>query len=111
MTKVYTIVSVDTLSINVDRFFSIKKIGINYYETICGGTGAGPTHDGQSAVHSHMTNTRLTDPEILEFRYPLILEEFSIRKGSGGDGKYKGGEGTTVLFCFVFFYFGVTECN
>ncbi len=50
-----------------------------YYETICGGTGAGPAFDGCSAVHSHMTNTRMTDPEVLELRYPVRLEEFSIR--------------------------------
>jgi 5-oxoprolinase (ATP-hydrolysing) len=64
-----------------------------YYETICGGTGAGPAFDGQSAVHSHMTNTRMTDPEVLELRYPVVLEEFSIRRGSGGNGFYDGGNG------------------
>lgn len=63
------------------------------YETICGGTGAGDGFDGASAVHSHMTNTRMTDPEVLENRFPLRLLEFSIRKGSGGAGKHKGGEG------------------
>jgi 5-oxoprolinase (ATP-hydrolysing) len=64
-----------------------------YYETICGGAGAGATFDGQSAVHTHMTNSRLTDPEVLETRYPVIVEEFSIRRGSGGDGAHKGGDG------------------
>ena len=64
-----------------------------YYETICGGAGAGPEFDGQSCVHTHMTNSRLTDPEILEDRYPVVVEEFSIRKGSGGDGKHRGGDG------------------
>ncbi len=69
-----------------------------YYETICGGTGAGidfsgKFHDGTSAVHSHMTNSRLTDPEVLEFRFPVILEAFCIRKNSGGKGKYIGGDG------------------
>ncbi len=64
-----------------------------YYETICGGAGAGTDFDGQSAVHTHMTNSRLTDPEVLETRYPVLLEEFSIRKGSGGAGKHKGGDG------------------
>lgn len=63
------------------------------YETICGGTGAGNGFNGTNAVHSHMTNTRMTDPEILEGRFPLMVEEFSIRKGSGGNGQYKGGEG------------------
>ncbi|MEE2971793.1 MAG: hydantoinase B/oxoprolinase family protein, partial [Planctomycetota bacterium] len=64
-----------------------------YYETICGGTGAGPGFPGTDAVHSHMTNTRITDPEVLEVRYPLRLEEFSIRRGSGGDGRHRGGDG------------------
>jgi 5-oxoprolinase (ATP-hydrolysing) len=64
-----------------------------YYETICGGAGAGATFDGQSAVHTHMTNSRLTDPEVLETRYPVIVEEFSIRRGSGGGGAHKGGDG------------------
>ncbi len=64
-----------------------------YYETVCGGAGAGADFDGQSAVHTHMTNSRLTDPEILEARYPVLLEEFSIRRGSGGKGAHKGGDG------------------
>jgi 5-oxoprolinase (ATP-hydrolysing) len=64
-----------------------------YYETICGGTGAGRSFDGADAVHSHMTNTRLTDPEVLEWRYPVLLEEFSIRRGSGGRGRHRGGDG------------------
>ncbi|HEY2446565.1 MAG TPA: hydantoinase B/oxoprolinase family protein [Rhizomicrobium sp.] len=64
-----------------------------YYETICGGAGAGADFDGASAVHTHMTNSRLTDPEILETRYPVLLEEFSIRGGSGGGGRHHGGDG------------------
>ncbi|MXO66737.1 hydantoinase B/oxoprolinase family protein [Altericroceibacterium endophyticum] len=64
-----------------------------YYETICGGAGAGPGFDGASCVHTHMTNTRITDPEILEARYPVILEQFALRKGSGGDGEWRGGDG------------------
>lgn len=67
--------------------------GFGYYETIAGGAGAGPGWDGQSGVQVHMTNTRSTDPEIFEKRYPVILHEFSLRKGSGGDGKHRGGEG------------------
>jgi 5-oxoprolinase (ATP-hydrolysing) len=63
------------------------------YETICGGTGAGATFAGASAVHSHMTNTRMTDPEVLEKRFPVRVEEFSIRKGSGGQGANPGGDG------------------
>ena len=63
------------------------------YETICGGTGAGPDFAGTSAVHSHMTNTRMTDPEVLETRFPVRVEEFSIRRGSGGAGTHTGGDG------------------
>jgi 5-oxoprolinase (ATP-hydrolysing) len=64
-----------------------------YYETICGGAGAGRDFDGQSAVHTHMTNSRLTDPEVLEARYPVLLEEFRIRENSRGAGKHSGGDG------------------
>jgi len=64
-----------------------------YYETIGGGAGAGSGWHGQSGVHTHMTNTRITDPEILESRYPVLLREFSIRQGSGGRGLFQGGEG------------------
>lgn len=71
-----------------------------FYETICGGTGAGPGFDGASGVHSHMTNTRITDPEILELRYPVRLEKFEIRKGSGGRGKWKGGDGVVREIMF-----------
>ena len=63
------------------------------YETICGGTGAGDGFHGTSAVHSHMTNTRMTDPEVLETRFPVRLDEFSIRTGSGGGGEFQGGDG------------------
>jgi len=71
--------------------FGDNKFG--YYETIAGGAGAGPTWEGRSGIHTHCTNTRITDPEILERRYPILLREFSIRKGSGGKGKHKGGDG------------------
>ncbi len=64
-----------------------------YYETICGGAGAGADFAGASAVHTHMTNTRITDPEILELRYPVRLERFAIRRGSGGLGRHRGGDG------------------
>ena len=64
-----------------------------YYETICGGAGAGPGFDGASAVHTHMTNSRLTDPEVLEWRYPVRLRRFEVRSGSGGDGEHRGGDG------------------
>ncbi len=64
-----------------------------YYETICGGAGAGLGFDGASAVHTHMTNTRITDPEVLESRYPVALRAFRIRRGSGGEGVFRGGDG------------------
>lgn len=67
--------------------------GFGYYETICGGAGAGPTYDGAAAVHTHMTNTRITDPEVLEDRFPVRLRRFSIRRGSGGAGAHRGGDG------------------
>ncbi|AEG00853.1 hydantoinase B/oxoprolinase family protein [Methylomonas methanica] len=66
---------------------------LQYYETICGGAGAGDGFNGADAVHTHMTNSRITDPEILEARFPVLLREFSIRSGSGGAGQYKGGDG------------------
>ena len=71
------------------------------YETICGGTGAGDGFHGTDAVHSHMTNTRMTDPEVLETRFPVRLDEFSIRQGSGGQGKYQGGEGIVRRLRFL----------
>lgn len=64
-----------------------------YYETICGGSGAGPGYDGTSGLHTHMTNTAITDPEILEQRYPVRLHRFSLRRGSGGRGRWQGGDG------------------
>ena len=72
-----------------------------YYETICGGTGAGPGFDGTSAVQTHMTNTRMTDPEVLELRYPVVLTEFSIRRGSGGAGRWRGGNGARRRIRFL----------
>ncbi|KOF12459.1 5-oxoprolinase [Ensifer adhaerens] len=65
-----------------------------YYETICSGAAAGPGYNGADAVHTHMTNSRLTDPEILETRFPVVLEDFHIRRGSGGKGKWSAGDGT-----------------
>jgi 5-oxoprolinase (ATP-hydrolysing) len=64
-----------------------------YYETICGGAGATANADGCDAVHTNMTNTRLTDPEVMEWRYPVRLESFAIRRGSGGSGRHRGGDG------------------
>jgi 5-oxoprolinase (ATP-hydrolysing) len=72
-----------------------------YYETIAGGSGAGPDHDGTSAVQTHMTNSRLTDPEILEARLPVRLDQFAIRRGSGGSGAHKGGDGVVRAVTFL----------
>ncbi len=73
--------------------FTFGNERYQYYETIAGGAGAGPDFDGASAVQTHMTNSRLTDPEILETRFPVLLERFSIRRGSGGNGTHRGGDG------------------
>jgi len=72
-----------------------------YYETIAGGSGAGPDHDGTSAVQTHMTNSRLTDPEILETRLPVRLDQFAIRRGSGGPGAHHGGDGVIRAITFL----------
>ena len=72
-----------------------------YYETICGGSGAGPDHDGTDAVQTHMTNSRLTDPEILETRFPVRIERFAIRLGSGGPGRHIGGNGAIREIVFL----------
>ncbi len=73
--------------------FSFGNGRYQYYETICGGSGAGPGFEGTDAVQTHMTNSRLTDPEVLELRFPVLLEEFAIRQGSGGEGRHCGGNG------------------
>ncbi len=71
-----------------------------YYETVAGGSGAGPTWHGRSGVHVHMTNTRLTDPEILERRYPVMLKHFSLADGTGGLGRFRGGDGVLRKMLF-----------
>jgi len=82
--------------------FTFGRKGYGYYETIAGGCGAGPGFDGADAVHSHMTNTRITDPEVLEYRYPEVqVDEFSIRTNSGGKGHYCGGNGVARRFKFL----------
>lgn len=73
--------------------FTFGDEAMGYYETIAGGAGAGPSWDGAHAVQTHMTNTRITDPEILERRYPVVLRRFEVREGSGGDGRHVGGSG------------------
>jgi 5-oxoprolinase (ATP-hydrolysing) len=81
--------------------FTFGNDTYQYYETIAGGSGAGPDFDGASAVQTHMTNSRLTDPEVLEWRFPVRLESFAIRRGSGGDGKHQGGDGSRRRVCFL----------
>ena len=73
--------------------FTFGNATYQYYETIAGGSGAGPGFDGASAVQTHMTNSRLTDPEVLEWRFPVRLDRFEIRRGSGGAGAHRGGDG------------------
>ncbi|HET6524506.1 hydantoinase B/oxoprolinase family protein [Sphingopyxis sp.] len=75
--------------------FTFGNDAHQYYETIAGGSGAGPGFDGTSVIQTHMTNSRMTDPEVMETRFPVIVEEFSIRKGSGGAGQWHGGDGAT----------------
>ncbi|TWA94925.1 5-oxoprolinase (ATP-hydrolysing) [Azospirillum brasilense] len=72
-----------------------------YYETVCGGSGAGPGFDGTDAVHTHMTNSRLTDPEVLEWRFPVLLDSFRIRRESGGAGRWRGGDGVVRRLKFL----------
>lgn len=81
--------------------FTFGNQRYQYYETICGGSGAGPSFAGTDAVQTHMTNSRLTDPEVLEWRFPVRLESFSIRPDSGGAGQYRGGNGVIRRLRFV----------
>jgi len=91
--------------------FTFGNDRYQYYETICGGSGAGRLDtggdaaaqgfDGTDAVHTHMTNTRLTDPEVLEWRFPVLLERFAIRRGSGGAGRWRGGDGVVRRVRFL----------
>ncbi len=81
--------------------FSFGDGRYQYYETVCGGAGAGPGFAGASAVHSHMTNSRLTDPEVLELNFPVRVERFGIRRGSGGKGQFCGGDGVERRMRFL----------
>ena len=81
--------------------FTFGDAARQYYETVCGGAGAGEGFDGASAVQTHMTNSRLTDPEVLETRYPVVLERFDIRRGSGGAGRWRGGDGVVRQVRFL----------
>ena len=96
--KAFGVVAASQGTMN-NTLFGNKNFG--YYETVCGGCGAGEGFNGASAVHHHMTNTRITDPEILEHRYPVRLEQFSIRKNSGGRGKWNGGDGVLREITFL----------
>ncbi|HEU4457516.1 MAG TPA: hydantoinase B/oxoprolinase family protein, partial [Methylibium sp.] len=81
--------------------FTFGNAHHQYYETIAGGSGAGPSFDGTSVVQTHMTNSRLTDPEVLEFRFPVRLESYAIRAGSGGAGRHRGGDGAVRRLRFL----------
>ena len=81
--------------------FTFGNERYQYYETLCGGAGAGPGFNGASGVHTHMTNSRLTDPEVLEWRYPIRVEHFGLRRGSGGAGRYSGGDGVVRKIRFL----------
>jgi N-methylhydantoinase B/oxoprolinase/acetone carboxylase alpha subunit len=81
--------------------FTFGDNEFQYYETICGGSGAGPNFHGTDAVHTHMTNSKLTDPEVLENRYPVMLESFSIKEGTGGNGLFHGGNGVVRKVKFL----------
>lgn len=81
--------------------FLLGGAGFGYYETIAGGSGAGDGYHGAHALHTHMTNTAITDPEIIEQRYPVRLRQFAIRHGSGGAGEWHGGDGVVREFEFT----------
>jgi 5-oxoprolinase (ATP-hydrolysing) len=84
---------------------------LQYYETIAGGAGAGPGFEGCDAVQTHMTNSRLTDPEILETKFPIRLREFGIRRGSGGSGLHRGGDGVVRRLEFLAPFSGALLAN
>ena len=81
--------------------FTFGNDDVQYYETICGGAGAGPGFDGADAVHTHMTNSRMTDVEVFEQQFPVLVEAFAIRRGSGGNGEYRGGDGVVRKLRFT----------
>jgi 5-oxoprolinase (ATP-hydrolysing) len=81
--------------------FTFGDANHQYYETIAGGAGAGPGFAGASGIQTHMTNSRLTDPEILEQRFPVRIESFGFRRGSGGEGQWRGGDGLTRVVRFL----------
>jgi len=81
--------------------FTFGNERYQYYETVAGGSGAGPGFDGADVVQTHMTNSRLTDPEVLEWRFPVLLESFAIRDASGGQGRWRGGHGAVRRIRFL----------
>jgi len=81
--------------------FTFGNGNYQYYETVAGGSGAGDGFNGTDCVQTHMTNSRLTDPEVLEWRFPVVLEEFAVRRGSGGAGKWHGGDGAVRRIRFL----------
>src|SRR5260370_9203052 len=80
--------------------FTFGNQRYQYYETICGGSGAGPDFDGTDAIHTHMTNSRLTDPEVLEWRFPGLVDSSALRRGPGGRGNHRGGRGVVLRLPF-----------
>jgi len=96
----YAALGVMANSLGTMSNFTFGDAEQQYYETICGGAGATNQADGCDAVHSHMTNSRLTDPEILETRFPVVLEDFHIRDNSGGKGRWHAGNGTSRTIRF-----------
>ncbi|MGR8997789.1 MAG: hydantoinase B/oxoprolinase family protein [Gammaproteobacteria bacterium] len=99
--SLYGALSVVAASQGTMNNFTFGNERYQYYETVCGGAGAGDGFDGCDAVHTHMTNSRITDPEVLELRFPVLLQEFSIRKGSGGAGRNHGGDGVVRRIKFL----------
>ncbi len=97
----YGVLGVMGASQGTTNNFTFGNDKYQYYETICGGSGAGADFQGTSAVQTHMTNSRLTDPEVLEWRFPVLLESFAIRQNSGGVGRYRGGDGVVRRIRFL----------
>ena len=103
--RVSALFEFDRVSVRIESVQALADVSVvlpdEGFTVIAGGSGAGPDFDGTSAVQTHMTNSRLTDPEVLESRFPVLLEEFSIRRGSGGAGAHRGGDGTVRRVRFL----------
>jgi len=98
---IYGALGVMAASYGTMNNFTFGNARYQYYETVSGGTGAGPGFDGTDTVQAHMTNSRLTDPEVLEWRFPVRIDSHEIRRGSGGEGKWRGGNGATRRVRFL----------